>query len=46
MKSICDFAHDKDDDWQDYAAYTSSELCHRFIVAEWDRLFPEYIGDP
>lgn len=41
LKSICDFAHDKGDDWQDYAAFTSVQLLHRFIVAEWNRLFPE-----
>ena len=31
MKSICDFAGpDKDDRWQDYAAYTAAQLCFQF----------------
>lgn len=41
MKSICDFAADKKDDWQDYAAFTAAELCHRFLIEEWETLFPE-----
>jgi hypothetical protein len=41
MKSICDFAEAKDNAWQDYAAYTSAELCYRFVTEEWDRLFPD-----
>jgi nucleoside phosphorylase len=41
MKSICDFAGpDKNDDWQDYAAFTAAQLCHRFLMEEWDTLFP------
>jgi nucleoside phosphorylase len=39
MKSICDFADKKDDSWQEYAAYTASQLCHRFLTAEWENLF-------
>ena len=39
MKSICDFAADKTDDWQDYAAYTAAELCHRFLAEEWENLY-------
>lgn len=38
MKSICDFAHAKSDDWQDYAAYTAAELFVRFIKDEWEDL--------
>jgi nucleoside phosphorylase len=40
LKAICDFAHEKGDDWQDYAAFTSTQLCHRFLITEWERLFP------
>lgn len=41
MKGICDFADSsKDDDWQDYAAFTSAQLFHRFLTEEWDNLFP------
>ncbi|MCB9868105.1 MAG: hypothetical protein H6816_15870 [Phycisphaerales bacterium] len=39
MKSICDFATAKTDDWQDYAAFTASRLLHRFLVNEWENLF-------
>lgn len=39
MKSVCDFADKlKSDDWQDYAAYTSARLFHRFVIAEWANL--------
>ncbi len=41
MKSICDFAGpDKNDDWQDFAAYTAAQLFHQFVTEEWDTLFP------
>jgi nucleoside phosphorylase len=38
IKSICDFAAKKTDDWQDYAAFTAAELCHRFLTEEWENL--------
>lgn len=41
MKSICDFAAGKNDDWQDYAAYTAAQLCVRFLLEEWESLFFE-----
>ena len=37
-KSICDFAQNKSDRWQGYAAFSSAEFCYRFILAEWSRL--------
>lgn len=38
FKSICDFAENKDDSWQDYAAYTAAEYCYKFIVNDlWDK---------
>lgn len=40
MKSICDFASKKTDRWQCYAAYTSAQLCYRFIISEWENLYP------
>jgi nucleoside phosphorylase len=39
LKSISDFAQDKDDAWRDYAAFTAAELCYQFLVAEWEWLF-------
>ena len=41
MKSICDFAAAKNDDWQDYAAYTAAELFYEFLKQEWETLFPD-----
>lgn len=38
FKSICDFATDKGDDWQHYAAYTAAEVCYRFLIEEWEAL--------
>lgn len=40
MKSICDFAHDKDDGWQHYAAFTAAEFAMTFVTSEWEHLFP------
>ncbi|CAI1882012.1 5'-methylthioadenosine/S-adenosylhomocysteine nucleosidase [Serratia proteamaculans] len=35
IKSVCDFANlDKNDDWQDYAAYTSSKYIYHIITNE------------
>lgn len=38
LKSVCDFATNKEDLWQKYAAYTSAEFCHSFLIAEWENL--------
>lgn len=40
MKSIGDFAAEKADTWQPYAAFTAAQLFHRFVTTEWDTLFP------
>ncbi|HRI71046.1 MAG TPA: hypothetical protein PK156_42735, partial [Polyangium sp.] len=41
MKSVCDFANGKkNDDWQQYAAHTSAQLCYQFLINEWEELFP------
>lgn len=37
-KSICDFASGKKDDWQEYAAYTSTAFLLRFLTEEFDGL--------
>lgn len=32
MKSVCDFGNEnKNDDWQNYSAYTSAEMMHMLI---------------
>lgn len=38
MKSICDFAAGKNDEWREYAAYTSARSVKDFISSEWDNL--------
>ncbi len=38
LKSICDFAQNKGDDWQHYAAYTSANLLSAFVFKEWESL--------
>jgi hypothetical protein len=38
FKSVCDFASEKNDDWQEYAAYTSAEYARRFILRNWRRM--------
>jgi nucleoside phosphorylase len=40
FKAVCDFAAEKSDSWQDYAAYVAAEFAVRFIKTEWDSLWP------
>ena len=36
LKSVCDFANEeKNDNWQNYAAYTSAQLAFQFLVNEY-----------
>lgn len=39
FKSVCDFAAEKTDSWQDYAAYTAAEFAVRFLQSEWESLW-------
>lgn len=41
MKSVCDFAAQKSDSWQTYAAYVSATFAVRFLSREWSNLWPE-----
>jgi nucleoside phosphorylase len=41
FKSVCDFAAEKSDSWQGFAAYVSAEFAFRFLRAEWNDLWPE-----
>ncbi|MCW5645638.1 MAG: hypothetical protein KIT63_26340, partial [Rhodoferax sp.] len=41
LKSVCDFASEKNDDWQEYAAYTAARCFAKFIEDEWVSLFPQ-----
>lgn len=40
FKSVCDFAAEKSDSWQDYAAYVAAEFAVEFFKSEWEALWP------
>jgi len=40
FKSVCDFAAEKTDSWQPYAAFMAAEFAVEFIKAEWSALWP------
>jgi nucleoside phosphorylase len=40
FKSVCDFAAEKSDSWQKYAAYTSAQFAFRFLCLDWEGLWP------
>ncbi len=41
FKSVCDFAAEKTDSWQEYAAFTSSMFAYEFLKNEWAVLWPQ-----
>jgi nucleoside phosphorylase len=41
FKSVCDFAAEKTDSWQAYAAFIAAEFAVEFLKAEWDTLWPK-----
>lgn len=40
FKAVCDFAAEKSDSWQPYAAFLASEFALKFLRIEWDALWP------
>jgi nucleoside phosphorylase len=40
FKSVCDFAAEKTDSWQEYAAFTAAEFALQFLKNEWLALWP------
>jgi nucleoside phosphorylase len=40
FKAVCDFAADKTDSWQDYAAFMAAQFTVDFLKTEWDALWP------
>jgi nucleoside phosphorylase len=40
FKAVCDFAAEKSDDWQDYAAYVAAQFATNFLRIEWEGLWP------
>jgi nucleoside phosphorylase len=41
FKAVCDFAAEKTDSWQAYAAYVAAEFAVRFLKQDWELLWPE-----
>jgi nucleoside phosphorylase len=41
FKSVCDFAAEKADSWQAYAAFVAAEFALRFLRKEWEALWPK-----
>ncbi|MGO8732737.1 MAG: hypothetical protein ACLQVM_08080 [Terriglobia bacterium] len=40
FKAVCDFAAEKTDSWQEYAAFMAAEFAAAFLKAEWNALWP------
>ncbi|MDX2274292.1 MAG: hypothetical protein NW206_02485 [Hyphomonadaceae bacterium] len=40
FKAVCDFAANKGDSWQAYAAFTAAHFAVDFLKTEWDALWP------
>ncbi|MCP3477429.1 hypothetical protein NLM33_45555 [Bradyrhizobium sp. CCGUVB1N3] len=40
FKAVCDFAAEKTDSWQTFAAFMAAEFAVDFLKAEWDALWP------
>ena len=40
FKAVCDFAAEKSDSWQEYAAYVAAQFAFGFLRLEWDNLWP------
>jgi nucleoside phosphorylase len=42
FKAVCDFAAEKSDSWQSYAAFVAAEFAVAFIKREWAALWPKF----
>jgi nucleoside phosphorylase len=40
FKAVCDFAAEKSDSWQEYAAFMAAEFATEFLKREWAALWP------
>jgi nucleoside phosphorylase len=40
FKCVCDFAAEKSDSWQEYAAFVAAEFLVAFLKSEWEALWP------
>ena len=41
FKAVCDFAAEKSDSWQEYAAFVAAEFAAEFLRREWAALWPK-----
>lgn len=41
FKAVCDFAAEKSDSWQAYAAYFAASFAYSFVTSEWKALWPK-----
>ena len=41
FKCVCDFAAEKSDSWQEYAAFVAAEFLVAFLRSEWEALWPK-----
>lgn len=41
FKAVCDFAAEKSDSWQEYAAFLAAEFAVEFLRREWATLWPQ-----
>ena len=41
FKAVCDFAAEKSDSWQEYAAFVAAEFAIEFLKREWAMLWPK-----
>lgn len=44
FKAVCDFAAEKSDSWQEFAAFTAAEFAIEFLKREWASLWPKNNG--
>jgi nucleoside phosphorylase len=40
FKAVCDFAAEKSDSWQEYAAFLAAEFATEFLKREWGAMWP------
>jgi nucleoside phosphorylase len=40
FKAVCDFAAEKTDSWQSFAAHMAAQFAMRFLKSEWESLWP------
>lgn len=43
FKAVCDFAAEKSDNWQEYAAFIAAEFAIEFLRREWTNLWPKKV---